>query len=121
MLEKCKYKRDLYSTRYCYFNDLWTTQRVYRCLKWDHVIPAQLTAFKNRKKMFLNIHSFAHICKRDYVSTYASGFIYPKIFDDCVVLLKTCYIVIVCHDLPSLQKCIMTVLIIRNQAWNENV
>ena len=67
VLEKCKYKRDLYSTRYCYFNDLWTTQRVYRCLKWDHVIPAQLTAFKNRKKMFLNIHSFAHICKRDYV------------------------------------------------------
>ena len=56
-----------------------------------------------------------------YISTYASGFMYPKIFDECVVLLKTCYIVIVCHDLPSLQKCIMTVLIIRNQAWNENV
>ena len=48
-------------------------------------------------------------------------FIYPKIFDDCVVLLKTCYIVIVCHDLPSLQKCIMTVLIIRNLAWNEKI
>ena len=38
-------------------------------------------------------------------------FIYSKIFDDCVVLLKTCYIVIVCHDLPSLQKYVIAILI----------
>ena len=69
------------------------------------------------KHSFLRSYMLEGLC----ISTYASGFIYPKIFDDCVVLLKTCYIVIVCHDLPSLQKFIMTVLIIRNQAWNENV